>query len=146
MLAAAVVVAACPGSENGGAGAKSDAASADSSGIRALQGGRRDARRLCLSGERAVGAVRVLPARACWIGAAPGLDRKGRREIDRGGRDEFRREYRQAPRLEVFLYPDSAARIADALRLDRKQLVGATQEQTIKRERTLIENANLSGC
>ena len=27
----------------------------------------------------------------------------------------------------------------------RKQLVGATQEQTIKRERTLIENANLVG-
>ncbi len=48
-------------------------------------------------------------------------------------------------RLEVFLYPDSAARIADESHLDRQQFVGATQEQTIKRERTLIENGNLVG-
>ncbi|HEV8447317.1 MAG TPA: hypothetical protein VGQ44_10865 [Gemmatimonadaceae bacterium] len=48
-------------------------------------------------------------------------------------------------RLEVFLYPDSATRIADEAHLDRKDLVNATQEQTIKRERTLIENANLVG-
>ena len=48
-------------------------------------------------------------------------------------------------RLEVFLYSDSAARVADATHLDRKQFVNATQEQTIKRERTLIENANLIG-
>jgi len=48
-------------------------------------------------------------------------------------------------RLEVFLYSDSAARIADAAKLDRTALVGATQQQTLRRERTLIENANLVG-
>jgi hypothetical protein len=48
-------------------------------------------------------------------------------------------------RLEVFLYPDSVARISDAQKLDRTQFVNATAEQTIKRERTLIENANLVG-
>ena len=48
-------------------------------------------------------------------------------------------------RLEVFLYPDSTARIADEAHLDRTQFINATQEQTIKRERTLIENANLVG-
>ena len=48
-------------------------------------------------------------------------------------------------RLEIFLYADSAARIADAARLDRTTLVGATGQQTLRRERTLIENANLIG-
>jgi hypothetical protein len=46
-------------------------------------------------------------------------------------------------RLEVFLYPDSASRIAAASKLDRKQFVNATAPQTIARERTLIENGNL---
>ena len=46
-------------------------------------------------------------------------------------------------RLEVFLYPDSLARIADEKRLDKSKLVGATAPQTILRERTLIENDNL---
>jgi len=48
-------------------------------------------------------------------------------------------------RLEVFLYADSAARIADGVKLDRSTLVGATGQQTLRRERTLIENANLIG-
>jgi hypothetical protein len=48
-------------------------------------------------------------------------------------------------RLEVFLYPDSAARIADEKKLDRTQFVGPTAEQTIKRERTLMESANFIG-
>jgi len=48
-------------------------------------------------------------------------------------------------RLEVFLYPDSVARKADAAKLDRTTLVGATDQQTLRRERTLIENANLIG-
>ena len=50
-----------------------------------------------------------------------------------------------ASRLEVFLYPDSAARIADARKLDRTAFVGSTDPQTLRRERTLIENANLIG-
>jgi hypothetical protein len=46
-------------------------------------------------------------------------------------------------RLEVFLYPDSASRVADGLKLDRTQFVNATGTQTIRRERTLIENGNM---
>lgn len=45
--------------------------------------------------------------------------------------------------LEVHLYADSAARSMAAAKLDRSQLVNGTQEQTIKREKTLIESANL---
>ena len=45
--------------------------------------------------------------------------------------------------LEVHVYPDSAARIADAAKLDRSQFVSGAAEQTIRRERTLIESANL---
>jgi hypothetical protein len=48
-------------------------------------------------------------------------------------------------RLDVFLYPDSATRIADEQRLDRTQFVAPGAEQTIRRERTLIENSNLVG-
>ena len=39
----------------------------------------------------------------------------------------------------------SAVFLLDGKEIDRKQFVGATQEQSIKRERTLIENANLVG-
>jgi hypothetical protein len=45
--------------------------------------------------------------------------------------------------LDVFLYPDSAARITDERMLDRTELVAPGAPQTIRRERTLIENANL---
>lgn len=45
--------------------------------------------------------------------------------------------------LDVFLYPDSAARITDEHSLDRSDLVAPGVPQTIRRERTLIENANL---
>jgi len=48
-------------------------------------------------------------------------------------------------RLDVFLYADSAARVADEQKLDRSQFVAPGAEQTIKRERTLIENSNLLG-
>lgn len=51
----------------------------------------------------------------------------------------------RSAKLEVFLYPDSAARKADAAHLDRSQFVADTTPQTIRRERTLIENANLIG-
>jgi hypothetical protein len=48
-------------------------------------------------------------------------------------------------RLEAFLYSDSVARVADGKKLDRSTLVGGTSPQSMKRERTLIENANLIG-
>ena len=47
--------------------------------------------------------------------------------------------------LEVYIYPDSGARIADGKRLDRTKLVDALAQQTIERERTLIESANIIG-
>ena len=47
--------------------------------------------------------------------------------------------------LDVFLYPDSASRIADERTLDRTEFVAPGVAQTIRRERTLIENANLVG-
>lgn len=47
--------------------------------------------------------------------------------------------------LELHVFPDSAARVAGAAKLDRTQFVSGTAEQTIKRERTLIESANLVG-
>ncbi len=46
-------------------------------------------------------------------------------------------------RLEVFLYPDSTARIADASTSFVRSSFFASAPQTINRERTLIENANL---
>lgn len=60
-----------------------------------------------------------------------------------GGAASFVVKIGMNARLDVFLYPDSAARIADEQKLDRKQFVAPGAEQTIRRERTLIENANL---
>jgi hypothetical protein len=48
-------------------------------------------------------------------------------------------------KLELHLYADSAARIADEQRIDRTQYVTPEQQQTMRRERTLIENANMVG-
>jgi hypothetical protein len=47
--------------------------------------------------------------------------------------------------LEIYVYPDSTARVADGAKLDRAHLVNATAEQTIDRERTLIESSNIIG-
>jgi len=47
--------------------------------------------------------------------------------------------------LEVYVYPDSGARIADGKKLDRTKFVDALAQQTIARERTLIESANIIG-
>lgn len=48
-------------------------------------------------------------------------------------------------KLEIHLYPDSASRIADETRIDRTQYVTPEQQQTMRRERTLVENANMVG-
>ena len=48
-------------------------------------------------------------------------------------------------RLEVHLFPDSAARLSASSKLDRRDFVSGTSPQTIRRERTLIESANLLG-
>ena len=78
-------------------------------------------------------------------GIAPHLDSAGKIEEKALGGKAFAVKFGVNSRLEVFLYPDSAARIADAGKLDRKQFVNATAPQTIARERTLIENGNLLG-
>jgi hypothetical protein len=47
--------------------------------------------------------------------------------------------------LELHVYPDSAARAAASAKLDRTKFIDATSEQTIARERTLIESSNVIG-
>jgi hypothetical protein len=47
--------------------------------------------------------------------------------------------------LELYLYPDSVARVADGKKLDRTHLVDGTAPQTMEHERTLIESANVIG-
>ena len=148
VLAVAMAMAACSGSSNAKSGGGGDAASARSRDSSPQKAG------AAATGDSAC------PANGLWAqcavmyrleraGLAPHLDSTGKVEeksIGRmGGATSFVVKVGMLARLEVFLYPDSAARIADASHLDRKDFVGATQEQTIKRERTLIENANLVG-
>lgn len=78
-------------------------------------------------------------------GIAPHLDPKEKAEEKLLSGTSFVVKFGANARLEVFLYADSAARIADAAKLDRTKLVNGTAPQTINRERTLIENANLVG-
>lgn len=78
-------------------------------------------------------------------GLAPHVDSTGKPEEKALSGRPLLVKFGTTSRLEVFLYPDSAARIADARKLDRSALVGATGQQTLRRERTLIENANLIG-
>jgi streptogramin lyase len=140
---AALAIAACSGSANG----KSDAASSKESRDSSSQ-----------SKPAAAPGGSACPATGLWAqcavlyrleraGLAPHLDstEKVEEKSIGSGATSFVVKIGMSARLEVFLYPDSAARGADEAHLDRKQFVGATQEQTIKRERTLIENANLVG-
>lgn len=76
-------------------------------------------------------------------GLAPHLDSTATPEEKSLSGNAFVVKIGSLARLEVFLYPDSAARIADEKKLDKSKLVNATAPQTILRERTLIENANL---
>jgi hypothetical protein len=47
--------------------------------------------------------------------------------------------------LELHLYADSMARVAASKTLDRSSYVSGTTPQTVKREKTLIESANVIG-
>ena len=78
-------------------------------------------------------------------GLAPHVDSTGKADEKALSGRPLVIKFGTTSRLEVFLYPDSAARIADAKKLDRTAFVGATGQQTLRRERTLIENANLIG-
>lgn len=76
-------------------------------------------------------------------GIAPHPDSTGTPDEKALTGDAFVVKFGANAKLEVFLYPDSTARIADAKKLDRTKLVDAAAPQTINRERTLIENGNL---
>ncbi len=146
---AVLAVAACSGS-GGSSGGKADAASSQ-----AARDSSAAPKQVAAAAGRADSAC---PANGLWAqcallyrleraGLAPHLDSTEKVEETSigSGATSFVVKIGKLARLEVFLYPDSTARIADEAHLDRKQLVNATQEQTIKRERTLIENANLVG-
>lgn len=76
-------------------------------------------------------------------GVAPRIDSTARVEETALHGKSFVMKIGVMAKLEVFLYADSSARVADALKLDRTQFVNGTAQQTIRRERTLIENGNL---
>lgn len=78
-------------------------------------------------------------------GLAPHVDSTGRADEKALSGQPLVIKFGPTSRLEIFLYSDSAARIADGKKLDRTTLVGATNQQTLRRERTLIENANMIG-
>lgn len=79
-------------------------------------------------------------------GIAPHLDSTATvEEKTLSGGQSFVIKFGATSKLELFLYPDSASRVKDGAKLDRTKLVSATAPQTINRERTLIENANLIG-
>jgi hypothetical protein len=48
-----------------------------------------------------------------------------------------------ASTMDVFLYPDSAARKAAGVKLDRTNMVSDSAPLTLRREKTLIETANV---
>ena len=48
-----------------------------------------------------------------------------------------------AAELDVFVYPEAAARERDEARLDRSKFIDATAEPTLRGEATLIRNVNL---
>ena len=51
----------------------------------------------------------------------------------------------RSAQLELHIYADSTSRAADGKLLDRASYVGPTAPQTVKREKTLIESANVIG-
>jgi hypothetical protein len=76
-------------------------------------------------------------------GLAPKVDSGGKpNEKDLGG-TPLMMKIGMSAELEVHLFPDSVARAAAAAKLDRTQFVNGTAQQTIRRERTLIESVNL---
>ena len=78
-------------------------------------------------------------------GLAPTIDSTAKPEESKLGGLPLLLKIGRNAQLEVHLYADSAARVAATAALDKSQFVGGTQSQTIKRERTLIESANLVG-
>lgn len=78
-------------------------------------------------------------------GVAPAVDSTAKPDERALGGSTMLLKIGLSAHLEVHLYADSAARVAATATLDRTQFVNGAQPQTIKRERTLIESANLVG-
>ena len=76
-------------------------------------------------------------------GVAPRVDSTAKPEEKRLTGQSFVVRIGQFASLDVFLYPDSAARKADGSKLDTTEFVNGTAQQTMRRERTLIVNNNL---
>lgn len=138
-LAALAGLAACSSPKQEPAGQK---AVADSGGLRPMLGGAPGSSDCPATGLWAKCSVLYRLDRS---GIAPHLDSTAKVEEKALTGRSFVVKIGQNARLEVFLYPDSAARMADGAKLDRRQFVNATAPQTINRERTLIENGNLIG-
>lgn len=142
LIALALLCAACSSSSSSSSKPAAAAVKTDSSGNRVLAGAAPGAPGCPATGLWARCSVLYRLERS---GIAPRLDstRKVEETVLTG--DGFVVHFGTTSRLEVFLYPDSTARIKDGAKLDRTKLVNATATQTMNRERTLIENGNLIG-
>lgn len=78
-------------------------------------------------------------------GLAPKIDSGATPEMKSLGGEPLMLKIGMSATLELHLYPDSAARAAATSRLNRADFVSGTQEQSIRREKTLIESVNLVG-
>jgi hypothetical protein len=78
-------------------------------------------------------------------GLAPKIDSGGKPTEKQLGGQPLMVKIGLSAELELHVFPDSAARVASSAKLDRTQFVNGTAEQTIRRERTLIESANVVG-
>jgi hypothetical protein len=136
----ALVVACGNGSGDGGSARGGSAAAAQASAAAAPRFITPGDVRCPATGEWAKCSVLYSLERA---GVAPRLDSTAKVKEDALHGESFVVDVGRIAKLEVFLYADSAARIADARALDRTQFVNGTAPQTIRRERTLIENGNL---
>jgi hypothetical protein len=140
LIASALICTACNSSSSKPAAAA--AVKTDTTGNRALVGAAPGAPGCPATGLWAQCSVLYRLDRS---GVAPHVDSAAKVEEKALGGKAFVVRFGPTSRLEVFLYPDSAARIADGAKLDRSKLVNATATQTMNRERTLIENGNLIG-
>lgn len=78
-------------------------------------------------------------------GLAPKVDSGGKPNEPQLGGEPMMVKIGLSAELELHVFGDSLAREAAVAKLDRKQFVNGTAEQTIRRERTLIESVNLLG-
>jgi hypothetical protein len=78
-------------------------------------------------------------------GLAPKVDSSGKPSEKQLGGAPMMIKIGMSAELEVHLFADSLARAAAVANLDRTQFVNGTAQQTIRRERTLIESVNLVG-